>query len=155
MSNKEKKFTHLFSSFSSLRSSRSHSFSKFFFFIFSRASALRSLLLKNSRIRKKISWSCSRSSSCHRYDISQKFLHSNSSRRRHRTSLYQNFLSLSRISFNNSFHLHVLRRLFVSVYHFFVFFFSFVCCSVVALSSWIISKLRSFVFVRRSRKYQF
>ena len=37
----------------------------------------------------------------------------------------------------------------------FSFFFSFICCSAAALSSWIVSIIRSFAFAKRSRKRWF
>ena len=65
--------------------------------------------------------------------------------------LFQNFF------LNDLFYFYVLRRILVDAYHFLIFFlfFSFICCSAVALNSWIISTTSFFVFVKRFRKRQF
>ena len=117
----------------------------------------RSQFLKNFQTQTKISeWKCPRTTSCHRYKIWWMFAHSNSLRWRSRTSSYSNSLSFSTIFFSITFYLYILRRLLVNTYHILISFsFSFICHSVVVLSSWIVLIFHSFVFVKRFWKRRF
>ena len=71
--------------------------------------------------------------------------------------LFEIFFLLREFFFHNFLHFHVLCRLLANIYHFLIFFLfsSFICCSVAALSSWIVSIIRLFAFVKRFRRRWF